>query len=106
MNTIRVPSPLRDYTGGAAKVSARGASVAEILGDIERQHQGMRFRARPGVTGLAQVSGCRGPTETDSKIRARTRYDFEYVQAWSWTRELSILVRTAALFWKDDPGAV
>lgn len=44
MNTIRVPSPLRDYTGGAAKVSARGASVAEILGDIERQHQGMRFR--------------------------------------------------------------
>jgi molybdopterin converting factor small subunit len=44
VNTIRVPSPLRDYTGGAAKVSARGASVAEILGDIERQHQGIRFR--------------------------------------------------------------
>ena len=67
---------------------------------------GVRFRARPGVTGLAQVSGCRGPTETDSKIRARTRYDLEYVRTWSWGRELNILIRTAALFWKDDPGAV
>jgi molybdopterin converting factor small subunit len=44
VNTIRVPSPLRDYTAGAAKISASGASVAEILGDIERQHRGMRFR--------------------------------------------------------------
>ena len=44
MNTIRVPSPLRDYTAGAGKISATGSSVAEILGDIERQHQGMRFR--------------------------------------------------------------
>ncbi|MDE2219957.1 MAG: MoaD/ThiS family protein [Gammaproteobacteria bacterium] len=41
---VRVPSPLRDYTGGGASISARGASVAEILADIERQHQGMRFR--------------------------------------------------------------
>ena len=67
---------------------------------------GLRFRARPGVTGLAQVSGCRGPTETDDKIRARTRYDLDYVQGWSWGKELKILVRTATLFWTDDPGAV
>ena len=44
MNIVRVPSPLRDYTGGAAKITAGGASVAEILGDIERRHRGMRFR--------------------------------------------------------------
>ena len=44
MHTVRVPSPLRDYTGGAAKITAGGASVAEILGDIERRHRGMRFR--------------------------------------------------------------
>jgi molybdopterin converting factor small subunit len=44
VNTIRVPSPLRDYTAGAAKISATGTTVAEILASIEREHQGMRFR--------------------------------------------------------------
>lgn len=44
MNTVRVPSPLRDYTGGAARINASGATVAEILGDIEQQHRGIRFR--------------------------------------------------------------
>lgn len=65
-----------------------------------------RFKARPGVTGLAQVSGCRGPTETDERIRARTAYDIEYVETWSWGVELKIMARTAMLFWKDDPGAI
>jgi molybdopterin converting factor small subunit len=44
MNTIRVASPLRDYTGGAARIEAGGATVAEILDNIERDHRGMRFR--------------------------------------------------------------
>jgi len=67
---------------------------------------GARFRARPGVTGLAQVSGCRGPTETDEKICARTAHDVDYVQSWSWRKDVSIALRTASLFWKDDPGAL
>ncbi len=44
MNTVRVPSPLRDYTGGAARISASGTTVAEILANIDRDHRGMRFR--------------------------------------------------------------
>jgi molybdopterin synthase sulfur carrier subunit len=44
MNTVRVASPLRSYTGGAAQVSARGATVAALLGELERAHPGMRFR--------------------------------------------------------------
>lgn len=44
MNTIRVASPLRDYTAGAARIQATGATVAEILAHIERDHRGMRFR--------------------------------------------------------------
>jgi putative colanic acid biosynthesis UDP-glucose lipid carrier transferase len=67
----------------------------------------LRRAARPGVTGLAQVSGCRGPTETQDKIRARTGYDVEYVRSWSWRREFSILAATVVvLFWKRDPGAL
>jgi lipopolysaccharide/colanic/teichoic acid biosynthesis glycosyltransferase len=66
-----------------------------------------RFVARPGVTGLAQVNGCRGPTETEEKVKARTAYDVEYVRNWSWAREIEIVFATVAvLFWKKDPGAL
>jgi sulfur-carrier protein len=44
MHTVRVASPLRTYTAGAAQVSARGTTVAGILSDLERSHPGMRFR--------------------------------------------------------------
>ncbi len=67
----------------------------------------LRCRARPGLTGLAQVNGCRGPTETEEKVRARTSYDVEYVRNWSWPREFRILAETVAvLLWKHDPGAL
>jgi molybdopterin converting factor small subunit len=42
--TVRVASPLRSYTGGAATVTASGATVAELLADLERRFPGMRFR--------------------------------------------------------------
>ena len=42
--TVRIASPLRSYTGGAAVVSANGESVADVLADLERRYPGMRFR--------------------------------------------------------------
>jgi lipopolysaccharide/colanic/teichoic acid biosynthesis glycosyltransferase len=65
-----------------------------------------RFAARPGITGLAQVSGCRGPTETDDKVVARTGYDVEYTRTWSLWADIKILGRTALLVVKRDPGAI
>ena len=43
MNVL-IPSQLRDYTGGRAHVEARGATLAELLADLERRHPGIRFR--------------------------------------------------------------
>lgn len=42
--TVRIPSPLRSYTGGAASVAGDGGTVAEVLGDLERRFGGIRFR--------------------------------------------------------------
>jgi molybdopterin converting factor small subunit len=42
--TVRVASPLRSYTGGAASVTARGATVSDLLSDLDRRYPGMRFR--------------------------------------------------------------
>ncbi|HYT15003.1 MAG TPA: MoaD/ThiS family protein [Burkholderiales bacterium] len=41
---VAVPSQLRDYTGGRALVEARGATLAELLADIDRRFPGIRFR--------------------------------------------------------------
>ena len=44
MHAVRVPSPLRSYTAGAAQVQVAGDSIAAILDGLERAHPGMRFR--------------------------------------------------------------
>ncbi len=41
---VRVASPLRSYTNGAPSVDAAGATVAEVLSDLDARYPGMRFR--------------------------------------------------------------
>jgi molybdopterin converting factor small subunit len=40
---VLIPSPLRPYTG-AGEVEARGATLGEVLADLERRWPGIRFR--------------------------------------------------------------
>ncbi len=40
---VRIPSPLRDYTG-KAEVEAEGATLDDLLRDLDRRHPGLRFR--------------------------------------------------------------
>ena len=42
--TVRIPSPLRSYTGGAVAVAGQGGTVEEVLSDLERRFGGIRFR--------------------------------------------------------------
>jgi sulfur-carrier protein len=42
--TVRIASPLHSYTAGAATVEVSGATLAEVLGDLERRFPGIRFR--------------------------------------------------------------
>ncbi len=58
-------------------------------------HYGARHRVRPGVTGLAQVRGLRGPTETEDKLVRRVDSDLEYIENWSVWLDLLVLARTA-----------
>jgi len=44
MATIRIPSPLRRYTGGQAKVPVTGATVTELLDNLEVAHPGLKSR--------------------------------------------------------------
>ncbi len=55
-----------------------------------------RFRMKPGLTGLAQVSGCRGPVLTGDALEKRLTHDLDYVDNWSLWLDLKILLRTLA----------
>ncbi|WP_290897017.1 sugar transferase [Hoeflea sp.] len=53
-----------------------------------------RHQLKPGITGLAQVRGYRGPTLQMSDLTDRLQADMEYVQGWDIWRDISILLQT------------
>ncbi|MEN0109930.1 MAG: exopolysaccharide biosynthesis polyprenyl glycosylphosphotransferase, partial [Planctomycetota bacterium] len=54
----------------------------------------LRHKVKPGITGLAQVMGYRGETDTLEKMEGRVRYDHEYIRTWSLSMDAEILLRT------------
>jgi len=54
----------------------------------------LRHKAKPGITGWAQVNGLRGETETLDKMEARIRFDLDYLRNWSLWLDLWIILRT------------
>ncbi|HEV2363424.1 MAG TPA: sugar transferase [Caulobacteraceae bacterium] len=58
----------------------------------------LRFRTRPGITGLAQVTGLRGGTAEVSAMAERVAKDVEYIRDWSLLLDVQILVRTFGVF--------
>jgi len=55
----------------------------------------IRHKVLPGITGLAQISGCRGETELLEEMQARVELDLEYLRHWSPILDLKILALTA-----------
>jgi len=60
-----------------------------------------RFRARPGLTGAAQVSGYRGEVANDEGLWARIAADNAYIDNWSFGVDLRLVIRTAPLLFGD-----
>jgi len=66
----------------------------ERFADIVEDYPVRQF-AKPGITGLAQVKGCRGETDTPMKVRHRVRLDHFYLRHWSLLMDVCILCDTA-----------
>ncbi len=54
----------------------------------------VRHRVKPGLTGLAQVRGLRGPAERRDLVTARVAADLDYIERWSVWLDIAILLRT------------
>ncbi|MGA7538458.1 MAG: undecaprenyl-phosphate glucose phosphotransferase [Steroidobacteraceae bacterium] len=62
----------------------------------------IRHKVRPGITGLAQINGLRGETETLEKMSERVRYDLEYLRHWSPRLDIEILFKTLGVVVQDQ----
>ena len=70
--------------------------AASILYEDLVPYYFQRHSVRPGITGLAQVSGCRGSTATAESAISRIDYDLEYIETWSLWLDVKVIARTAA----------
>ena len=53
-----------------------------------------RHRVKPGITGWAQVNGCRGEVNTLEKAHRRVEFDLYYIERWSLWLDFKILLMT------------
>ncbi len=65
----------------------------------------IRHKVRPGITGLAQVNGLRGETETLEKMSERVRYDLEYLRHWSPWLDVNIIFKTILMAIRGSKNA-
>ena len=61
-----------------------------------------RHRIKPGITGLAQVNGYRGETDTLEKMKKRVEYDMQYINNWSFWLDIEILLKTIPALLRDE----
>lgn len=54
----------------------------------------LRHKVKPGITGWAQVNGCRGETDTLDKMESRIQYDLNYIRNWSLWLDIYIVLLT------------
>jgi putative colanic acid biosynthesis UDP-glucose lipid carrier transferase len=62
----------------------------------------LRHRIKPGLTGLAQVNGFRGETDTIDKMQNRVNYDLAYINNWSIWLDLEIICKTVFVLFSDN----
>jgi putative colanic acid biosynthesis UDP-glucose lipid carrier transferase len=54
----------------------------------------VRHFIKPGITGLAQINGCRGEVESEKDIINRVKFDIFYLENWSILLDLKIIHKT------------
>lgn len=89
INVIKGEMSLVGPRPHAVGMTAEEQEVQNVVGDYAHRH-----RAKPGITGWAQINGSRGPVHTKALVRERVRLDMEYVNRSSLWFDIYILLMT------------
>lgn len=97
-----LPQLLNVLLGDMSLVGPRPHALSH---DIEFTNRVADYQKRhavvPGITGLAQVNGYRGPTDTDAQLIGRVNYDILYTKNISFWTDIKILFKTAFIVFND-----
>lgn len=98
-----LPQLFNVIDGGMSLVGPRPHAAAHNE-QYRRMIEGymLRHKIKPGITGLAQVRGWRGETDTLEKMQRRVDCDHEYIREWSLWLDVKILFRTIFVVLKRD----
>ena len=98
-----LPQFINVLQGRMSVVGPRPHAVAhnELYRKLIRGYM-IRHKVRPGITGLAQVHGYRGETETVEKMKARIEYDLAYLRNWSLLLDLQVILKTIVVVLKKQ----
>ena len=98
-----LPQLINVIRGEMSLVGPRPHAVAEDdhFAELVERYDG-RFRAKPGITGLAQVSGLRGEITSLEFMKRRVAKDNEYIDRLSVALDARILLRTVFTLFKKD----
>lgn len=90
-----LPQLLNVLKGDMSMIGPRPHAVAhdEYYGELIPTYA-LRFQARPGLTGLAQISGLRGGTTDIEDMAKRVKADIDYIDNWSLMFDLRIALLT------------
>ena len=75
--------------GPRPHATAHNALFNDLIAPFSRRHN-----VKPGITGWAQVNGCRGETDALEKMQRRIEYDLYYIDNWSFLFDLKIILMT------------
>jgi putative colanic acid biosynthesis UDP-glucose lipid carrier transferase len=96
-----LPQFINVLQGRMSVVGPRPHAVAhnELYRKLIRGYM-IRHKVKPGITGLAQVNGMRGETDTVEKMKLRIEYDLAYLRNWSLALDLKIVLQTIVVVLK------
>ncbi len=101
-----LPQFFNVFRGNMSIVGPRPHMISDTNAFADRVDKFMvRHFVKPGITGLAQVSGYRGEIETKNDIANRVKYDIFYVENWSVLLDIKIMFQTAFNIIKGDKKA-
>lgn len=65
----------------------------------------LRHVVKPGITGWAQVNGCRGETKTPGSMQKRVNFDLYYIHRWTFWLDCQIILQTLVNMIRGDQNA-
>lgn len=107
MNIDELPQFINVFLGDMSVVGPR-PHMLKHTNEYSKliNHFMVRHFAKPGITGLAQVTGFRGETRYIDQMEGRVKKDIEYIEKWSFLLDIKIILKTITnMFGKEQGNA-